>query len=66
MTVVPLHPDVRYYCSGCEQHFYEHERDQHENCLKVSFCKGCDRQIQPHEDPCPVCGTPHGDGNATA
>ena len=57
MTVVPLHPNVRYYCSVCDKHFYEYERDEHEACAVFSFCKGCGRAYSAGEDSCPMCGT---------
>jgi hypothetical protein len=59
MSVTPLRPNVRYYCSDCDEHFHEHERAKHEKCCPHTFCTGCGRAMAPHEDNCPMCGAPH-------
>lgn len=57
MTVIPLHPDVRYYCSACDEHYHPHERAKHEHCIKHEFCTGCGRAFAPGDDDCPMCGS---------
>lgn len=55
MSVTPLRPHVRFYCSECDVHFHEHEREQHENCAVFENCENCGRQYSPGEDECPMC-----------
>jgi uncharacterized OB-fold protein len=57
MNVVPMRPNVRYYCSACDEHFHEHERVKHEHCIVHTYCAGCGRAFAPGDDDCPSCGT---------
>lgn len=58
MSVSPLRPNVRYYCSACEKHFHEHEVQTHEQCVKHVWCQGCGVSLREWEldDPCSICG----------
>lgn len=56
MSVVPMYPQARFYCSDCDEHFYEYERERHQDCCKSEHCAGCGRALQPGDDDCPMCG----------
>lgn len=56
MSVVPLRPDVRFYCSDCDLHFYDHERAQHEKCSEMACCTSCGRSFQPGDEQCAARG----------
>ena len=57
MTVTPIHPQVRFYCSDCDVRYFEHQRPEHLACDKTEFCPDCDRAFGLGDTSCPVCGT---------
>lgn len=59
MSVVPIRRNVRYYCSDCDTHFFDHERQKHSDCCKATYCARCGAPFSAGDaDECQMCGGP--------
>lgn len=58
MSVVPLFSEARFYCSDCNELYYEHQQEKHAKCCRAFWCAGCGRAFSPGDEECQMCGGP--------